>query len=1091
MSLEQYKTQVLLLHSEQSTLDTLSAGFNDKYSVHCATSGTEALNTLGDTPIHVFVSAQDLPGMSGLDAIREAKKRSPETIGILLAGTDTHDGLEALVGAQQVFQIVRGSIDPGDLLELIESATNQSSTKSVRMIALSESANDHKANVDEPVSEHIVMETSENGSAIISDGTGTMPTLRPSKISLAPGVGGREVDILVLTKDEEFLATIKDSARGLHNVYHALTPTQAEGIVRDNKVGVLVTDAAMVGSNIEGLTQRLRAERARIVAIVAGRRDDGELLMDLINRGHVYRFLLKPVSPGRARLAIEASVKHHMEAPDEAFKPKSQPAQAAPKPKPAPVPQARAKPKPVEVQKPKPAPKPAPKPEPVAKVTPKPAPKPTPKPAATKIEPTISDTRIDPAIDPDLDSAFGEATGFTDTMTDIAAFVGKSITEAKDSVAGSAKGMLDSVSSAPNPLQNKKILAISGGAVAAVAIIAWLVLSGGSTPGEVNGETIVDVTPASPESTRATTTQTSVEPAAVESAAPTPPPSFTALLDQARAARDAGNLITPTGDNALELFVAVVAASGNDPVVIAEFNDIVGQVLGIAESAILSRDTGAAESALAMARSADPGNPRLNFLGAQLRELQLNDTAAQTRIAIREDRFADAAALISEARSLSTNNSTDVDLLTQELQAAQTQRQVADTITLANERLDAGTLVAPANDNARYYFQQALSIDPENQAAQQGLVTIASKLVLRAREAIDGGQLDNADAILGDAAALDPRSTELSAASAALADAREAIAQAARQAEADRQAELQRQQEAARLAEAERLRELERQQEAARQAEAERVAELQRQQEAARQAEIDRQAQLERQAEEQRQAELQRAADARQQEADRIAARQQEIEAEAVALEEAEKQANRVATASPLGVGATAPATPRPTPDTSSGAQAREASPPATQQQKPAPANTAGATTFRLPEADATTSNTVQQPVVAQNVQRPAPQQLPPVQTSVPASSTTRTSGGQTQPENVAVSELNRTNYVGPEYPRAARRRNITGVVEVQFTVTTDGRVRSMSILRSEPGDTFDQAAMDAVEQWRFEPVIENGVAVEKRTAVRLAFDLQ
>ena len=42
--------------------------------------------------------------------------------------------------------------------------------------------------------------------------------------------------------------------------------------------------------------------------------------MDLINRGKVYRFLLKPVSPGRARLAIEASAKHHLEAPDAAFK---------------------------------------------------------------------------------------------------------------------------------------------------------------------------------------------------------------------------------------------------------------------------------------------------------------------------------------------------------------------------------------------------------------------------------------------------------------------------------------------------------------------------------------------------------------------------------------------------------------------------------------------------------------------------------------------------------------------------------------------------------------------------------------------------
>ena len=47
MSLEQFKTQILLLHSEQSTLDKLITGFNDRYTVHCATSGSEALNTLG------------------------------------------------------------------------------------------------------------------------------------------------------------------------------------------------------------------------------------------------------------------------------------------------------------------------------------------------------------------------------------------------------------------------------------------------------------------------------------------------------------------------------------------------------------------------------------------------------------------------------------------------------------------------------------------------------------------------------------------------------------------------------------------------------------------------------------------------------------------------------------------------------------------------------------------------------------------------------------------------------------------------------------------------------------------------------------
>ena len=70
MALEQYKTQVLLLHSEQGTLDILSSGFNDRYSVHLATSGSEALNIFSETPVHVIVSAQDLPGMSGLDALR-------------------------------------------------------------------------------------------------------------------------------------------------------------------------------------------------------------------------------------------------------------------------------------------------------------------------------------------------------------------------------------------------------------------------------------------------------------------------------------------------------------------------------------------------------------------------------------------------------------------------------------------------------------------------------------------------------------------------------------------------------------------------------------------------------------------------------------------------------------------------------------------------------------------------------------------------------------------------------------------------------------------------------------------------------------
>jgi DNA-binding NtrC family response regulator len=258
VALEQFKTQILILHSERSTLERLSSGFADRYTVHCATSGSEALNTLGQTAIDVLVTAQELPGMSGLDALREAKRRSPDTLGILLAGNGG-EGVEALVGANEVFQIVRGGVTPDSLRSLIDDATRQA-----RLMQLTESANDTTADVDTSA-EHIVMETSENGSSIITDVTGQVPALDPKKYEEA-NVGSSAVDVLVLTKDDEFLTTVRESARGMHNILAASTLAQADEAVANQAVGVAVVDAAMVGENIEKLTLHLRTKSPRLVS---------------------------------------------------------------------------------------------------------------------------------------------------------------------------------------------------------------------------------------------------------------------------------------------------------------------------------------------------------------------------------------------------------------------------------------------------------------------------------------------------------------------------------------------------------------------------------------------------------------------------------------------------------------------------------------------------------------------------------------------------------------------------------------------------------------------------------------------------------
>jgi protein TonB len=80
---------------------------------------------------------------------------------------------------------------------------------------------------------------------------------------------------------------------------------------------------------------------------------------------------------------------------------------------------------------------------------------------------------------------------------------------------------------------------------------------------------------------------------------------------------------------------------------------------------------------------------------------------------------------------------------------------------------------------------------------------------------------------------------------------------------------------------------------------------------------------------------------------------------------------------------------------------------------------------------------------------------------------------------------------VAPKYPRAAQRRNQAGWVDLVFTVTMDGSVKDVEIRSATPAGVFDNAALRAVEKWEFEPVIENGILVEKRAGVRMMFALE
>lgn len=55
-----------------------------------------------------------------------------------------------------------------------------------------------------------------------------------------------------------------------------------------------------------------------------------------------------------------------------------------------------------------------------------------------------------------------------------------------------------------------------------------------------------------------------------------------------------------------------------------------------------------------------------------------------------------------------------------------------------------------------------------------------------------------------------------------------------------------------------------------------------------------------------------------------------------------------------------------------------------------------------------------------------------------------------------------------PNYPFVAKQRQIEGWVKLALTIDEIGTVINVKILASEPEDMFEEAALNAVEQWRY-----------------------
>ena len=296
---------IMFIDDEQRVLKSMRAMFRRDYEVLLANSGAEALQLLDTHNVDVVVSDQRMPEMTGVEVLAEIKHRSPQTVRILLTGYADLAAVEASINEAEVFKYlmkpcpaeeVRGAVQAGLGMR---GAPTAASPPGVGDIVYVEEDNFPASNVT-PINARskAAMTTSDSAPA------------RP--------VAAVAVDILVFSEDKALFDGIVD-ASPKHRVHQAKSQNQVLGMVQNHPIGVLVTDVGVDERGVAQLSQAVRQVTPEIVIILASERSDANLLIQLINSGQVFRFLLKPLQSGQCKIWLASALRRFLDSGGQAL----------------------------------------------------------------------------------------------------------------------------------------------------------------------------------------------------------------------------------------------------------------------------------------------------------------------------------------------------------------------------------------------------------------------------------------------------------------------------------------------------------------------------------------------------------------------------------------------------------------------------------------------------------------------------------------------------------------------------------------------------------------------------------------------------
>lgn len=258
------KPKIAFIDDEDRILRSLKMHFRATHDVFTTTEPDALLDYVQHNDVQVVISDQRMPKKLGVEVLKEVKAVSPHTIRILLTGYADLSAVINSINEGEIFRYITKPWQTDELKTIVNQATQ------------------------------IAIQTKD----VFKENLQLSP----------PSIAKRKV---LVVDDNEMVYLQLQHKFTQFDISWANSLETAVELLENDRFGVAITDVSLSGENISPVIFSLKQRFPELAVLVLTALNDSHTLIDLINKGQVYRYLPRPSNLSLLEISIQRAYDYH------------------------------------------------------------------------------------------------------------------------------------------------------------------------------------------------------------------------------------------------------------------------------------------------------------------------------------------------------------------------------------------------------------------------------------------------------------------------------------------------------------------------------------------------------------------------------------------------------------------------------------------------------------------------------------------------------------------------------------------------------------------------------------------------------------